>query len=148
MDKHLQKASKHLAKGDQAFQKGKFKAALKSYREAQAIIPEDALVYEKLIQAHEQLKDEWNDTDFAESLAWTMKKQEIENPRLKIVHARLTPEWPEVSKSVKALLQAEGEAAETTAIEAVLNHGEFGMYALIDALLAFKGIRRVPPAKT
>ena len=72
--------------------KKKFDKALKYYRESQALSPGNIPIYDKLIQAHEKTGRKWTKTDFALSLEWTMKKQELENPALKKIHERLDPD--------------------------------------------------------
>lgn len=136
------KLEKLIQKGDKAANKGKHKKALKHYRKAQELDPEHIPVYDRLIETHKKIEREWTDEDFALSLAWTMQKQELEDPRLKLIHAKLEPEWKEVSTLIQKMLSAEDEESETAAIEQISSYGNDALYPLIDALLMFKEIGR------
>lgn len=100
MKKKKTKAETAEEKGDKAYAKKKYARALGHYRKAQKSNPGNAAIYEKLVNAHRQKPGEWTEADFAESLEWTMKKQELENPSLKKVHERLDPD-----KAKAALLE-------------------------------------------
>lgn len=141
----LKKSTKAQAteqKGDRFFQKGKFKKALQSYRMVQKENPDYLPVYDKLIETHQKTKEEWTDGDFSESLFWTMKKQELENPGLKRLHARLEPEWIEISKLIQQMMQAGDENEETALVEKIVGHGTKALYPLIEFLLSFKKLGR------
>ncbi len=131
-----------IIKGDKYFNSKKFKKALDSYTRANELDPDNQKVYDKMIAAHLELKDDWNDEDLAISLTWTMKKQELENPALKRIHARMTPEWESINGLVKQLLLAKDENEETRLIGQITNHGEAALYPLLEFVL---GIKKVTP---
>lgn len=129
---------KYLQKGDSAFDKGKFKAALKYYEKALDINSENISLYAKLIQTHQSLNQDWTEEDFAISLAWSMKKQELEDPKFKRIHAQLEPESQEVTKLIQQMILAKNETLETSLIEKIISFQEQALYPLVEALLTYK----------
>ncbi len=127
------KVQKLEAAGDALAAKGDYKKALKKYRQAVKDEPDRPGLYDKLIEAHEKAKPSWEKKDFVESLSWTMKKQEIEEPAIKQVHAKLTPEWKKaVDVAVKLMNAPEGDEAKLT--EELVSMGEIGTRVLIELL--------------
>jgi len=131
-----------IAKGDKQFKSKKYKKALDYYSRANEIDPDNQAVYDKMITAHLQLKEDWDDEDLAMSLTWTMKKQELENPALKRVHARMTPEWEHINTLIKQLLLAKDEGEETKLLSQIIDHGEQAVYPLLEFLM---GIKKITP---
>lgn len=139
-----QTPQKLVEKGDKYFTQKKYKKALEKYQRANELDPDNKSVYEKMIAAHLEVKDEWTDLDFANSVSWTMKKQELENPSLKRIHARMTPEWDEINSLIKTLLLAGNEEDESQTINHILSHGEKALYPLLEFVL---GIKKINPLK-
>lgn len=75
--------------------------------------------------------------EFVKSVDKVMQKQERENPSLKQVHARLSPEWNRVSQKIAKLLspQQKEESIEKLREEIVVE-GEIATRVLIDLLLS------------
>ena len=132
------KAQKILEKGDNYFAKGKYASALKEYKKARELEPENPAIYKKLIESHQKREGIWKENDFVESLEWTMKLQELENSDLKRVHARLAPEWKEISGLIQELLVTQDENLENVFVDKINKFGEKAIYPLLDALLFFK----------
>ncbi|MBU4484248.1 hypothetical protein KKA47_02375 [bacterium] len=132
------KAKKLEAKGDNLFNKGKHKRALKKYKKALKYNSECSSLYEKLIQAQDQVGGEWGKEEFSESLDWLMKKQEIENPNLKQVHERLTPEWELVSDLIIKLINVKNMEDQDKLIRKIRDFGEAAVQPLIDFILSMK----------
>ncbi|MFH0799688.1 MAG: hypothetical protein V2A66_05860, partial [Pseudomonadota bacterium] len=84
------KAARHESKGDSHLADGKPKRAIEEYKKALAVDPERRYIYDKLVDAMDRLPGEWGLKEFAESVSLTMKKQELENPPIKQVHAKLS----------------------------------------------------------
>jgi tetratricopeptide (TPR) repeat protein len=131
------KSAKLEAKGDKLVNKGKYQRAIKKYKKALKYNDENAALYEKLISTKDQISGDWDKKEFSESLDWLMKKQEIENPRLKHVHDRLTPEWETVSKLIAELLDSKPDD-EDKIISKIRDYRETAVQPLIDFILSLK----------
>ena len=129
------KAAKHEAKGDRLLAKGKLTKALKHYRRALEFDPERTAIYDKLIQTRDGIDGDWNVDDFAESMSWVMDKQEIDNPSIRQVHARLTPEWEKASGLAMAAIIEEDEVARGKKVEELVGMGNIATRVLIDILM-------------
>lgn len=127
-----------IDKGDKELKKGKPEKALKHYREAQKLNPEEVSVYDKLIESLNQSSSEWTKAEFAESLQWTMKKQELEDPRFKRVHASLEPEWQKITTLIKNMLGEKDKKKETEIVEKIVAFETTALYPLVETLLSFK----------
>lgn len=136
--KKTSKAKKHEEKGDNLIIKKKIASALKEYQKALEIDPNLEGIYDKLIAAKDMLGHEWNMEDFAESVSWVMKKQEKDNPLIKQIHARLTPEWKKATKLAMNILAAEDENETGKLIEELVLMGDIATRALVGILLDFK----------
>ena len=132
------KARKHESKGDAHFEKGKFLKALKEYRKAQELDPELPGIYENLTDSHDKSGADWEMGDFAESVSWTMARQAQENPPIKQVHAKLSPEWKGASELVFKILAAPDEVDTGPDVERLVGMGEIASRALIEILLGLK----------
>jgi hypothetical protein len=136
------KAQTAEKKGDAHAQKGAHKKAVEHYKKAVEQTPDNLSLYDKLISSHKQIEAEWTDEDFTLSLEWTMKKQELENPGIKRIHARLSEEGREISKIVGQLMQAPNDDLEAQAMERIAAYGTKAVYPLLDVILTFKEIQK------
>lgn len=132
------KADKLIAKGDKLATKGKFKRALKKYKKAKNYDPERADLYDKLVDAHDKATKEWKAKDVADSVGWVMEKQEKENPAIKHLHERLSPEWTQVLEKIRVLIMCDNEDEESKIIEEITAFGEDAVYPLIYTILQIK----------
>lgn len=132
------KADKLEAAGDKLAGKGDLKKALKKYREAAKEDPSRAGLYDKLVDCLERSKTEWKEADFVESLSWTMKKQELEEPQIRQLHAKLTPEWKKVTELAVNALNAPDERAFSKCSEELVANGEIATRVLIELLRMIK----------
>lgn len=144
MPKKKKTATHHVSQGDTHRDQKKYKKALSSYETALKIDPKQASIYDRLIETHQMLDHQWTDEDFTKSLEWTMKKQELENPQIKRIHAKLAPEWKKIIELIERLLQSLDETADTVIIERIASYGERAVYPLIEALLSIKNKRQEP----
>ena len=83
-------------------------------------------------------KKNWKLKDFVESVDEVMQQQEKENPALRQVHARLSPEWNRVSEKISHLLMLNDAAAIDALRETIVKEGEIATRVLIDLLLTIK----------
>ena len=88
-------------------------------------------------------KKEWGLKEFVKSVDTVMQKQEKENPALKQVHARLSPEWQRVSDKISKLLVLQEEKAIENLLEEIVGEGEIATRVLIDLLLTI--MQKAPP---
>jgi hypothetical protein len=135
-----EKSLKHELDGDRHRAKKNHKKALAAYRKALDLDEARAALYDKLIDALNEMSDEWTEADFADSVSWAMKRQELLDPAFKRVNARSTPEYRETSSLVRKLLTAKSRAEETELVEAIADYGQAAVYPLIDFLMTFKEI--------
>lgn len=73
--------------------------------------------------------------EFVKSVDAVMQTQEKENPEIKQVHARLSPEWNRVSEKIALLLSTQEEEAIGQLREEIAQEGEIAARVLIDFLL-------------
>ncbi|MBT3182789.1 MAG: hypothetical protein HN337_09840 [Deltaproteobacteria bacterium] len=131
------KAAALEAKGDKLLAKGKPKRALKKFKKALQMDPGRTAIYDKLMKTRDILPDDWEMEDFVESVDWLMKKQEIEEPAIKQIHAKLSPEWEEAKKLVWSIMASNEERAKMLT-EELVKMGEIGTRAAINTILEFK----------
>ncbi len=136
------KFQSHVDKGDKHASKNKFDKALKEYKKAKDLDPENKEIYSKLVDTHKKATIEWNETDFTESLEWTMKLQELENPKMKRLHAQMTPEWKRINGLIRLLLETKEEAEETDFVEKISAYGKEAVYPLVEFILQFKRLNK------
>lgn len=129
-----------VAKGDEYMRKGKPKKALKKYMDAKVLSPDNADIYDRLIKAHEASTKEWDIEDFAKSVSWLMTKQEIEHPKIKMLHERMTPEWKDITDHIAKLITA-SEEDEESLISKICAYGEKAVMPLIEFILYLKNIK-------
>jgi tetratricopeptide (TPR) repeat protein len=141
------KARKLEQRGDQLFQKDKFEKALHQYRESAKFDPDRPEIYQKLATTLEKTGREWTQEDFEESMGWTMRQQELENPDIKWVHQKFTPEYQAVQKLVQQLMLLENPEAEQPIISQILSFEDKAALPVLDFLLAMKNLahRDAPP---
>lgn len=137
------KAKRHESKGDKLISKGKINEALKEYKKSLNALPTPEIL-DKLTDAKHSIKGEWKKDDFAESLFWTMQKQELIHPPIKQVHARLTPEWKKATKYAMQMLFTDDEKSRSDIIEKLVQMGEIATRALIGVLLDLKSATMQP----
>lgn len=130
-------------KGDKALSKNKNRKALQFYDQALEYDDQRLELYDKIISTHKLFEDEWEESDFAYNLALTMKKQEVEDPTFKRLHARHEPEYKDVAVLIKDLLEAKEAGTETEAIEKIREYEGHAVYPLIDAILGFKEFGKI-----
>lgn len=80
----------------------------------------------------------WTLTDFVTSVDQAMQTQAREHPAVRQTHARLSPEWKEVSTLALQLLAAHDTAERTRLTEALVAQGEYATRVLIELLLGLK----------
>jgi len=135
------KARKFESKGDKLAGKGKFKDAVAEYRKSAGYDSNRVEIYDKLIETQNLIKEEdWHEEDFADSMTWTMRRQELLNPRLRLVHETFSVEYREVTRLVQTLMAAAGEDQENDIIDAILAYGERANLPLIHFMLSIKSM--------
>lgn len=81
---------------------------------------------------------EWDLEDFAETVSWTMEKQAQENPAIRQVHAKLSPEWKKAYELALRILSDPAETIKSEDVEELVGMGEVATRALIGILLDIK----------
>ncbi len=130
------RAQKLEAKGDEYAQKEKWEKALKAYQSSLEMTPDNLPLYDKMIEIKMRGKAEWSEKDFSESLEWTMKKQELENPALKAVHETLSPEYLQIRELIFQILETPPELREPL-IQKMNQFEKSALRPLLDVLLNF-----------
>lgn len=131
--------------GHRLLKQKKWGEAYAQLHEAIEADPTRTHLYDTLIHTLNNMKEDWTEEHFAHSVHWQMKKQEIENPALKLVHARSEPEFAKVMECIKQMLSAKSAANETECIEKIIAFGTDALYPLVDMLLAFKQAGKKQP---
>ncbi len=137
---NARKVDKLVAEGDRYVTKGKHAKALKNYMKAQELDPAREELNAKIIETHEKtLGDKtWDLGDFADHVGMVMQQQEKGHPALKQVHAKLTPEWRDVTELIGRLLMQDDDAATAALTEELVAKGEIATRALIDIIVQMK----------
>lgn len=131
--KKADKALKFEAEADKLASKGKYKQAIKKYEKALKHDPDRSGIYDKLVSVRDKMPGEWEVSDFIESVSWTMKKQELDEPIMRQVHAKLSPEWQKASDlALKVLIASEDDKDLPKLIEELVGLGELGTRVLIE----------------
>lgn len=99
-------------------------------------VKESAKAYQR--EAAKREKKDWEMGDFVESVDEVMQKQEKENPDIKHLHARLSPEWKQVSEKISQFLTSESEEAASKIREEIIAHGDIATRVLLDFLMSIK----------
>lgn len=139
-DKNRKKIDKLIAEGDELASKGRFDKAMKKFRKAHELDPDHEGLYDKLIEIHGKAvgEEKWDMKDFAEHIDLVMHKQEHDYPPIKQVHAKLSPEWKQVSDLVIRILDEDDDQKAGPLIEDLVSKGEIATRALIDLLRVMK----------
>jgi hypothetical protein len=139
-DKQKKKVEKLISEGDEHSMSGKFSKALKKYRMAHELDPDREDLADKLMEMHDKAlgESEWELEDFAEHVGLAMEKQEREHPPIKQTHAKLTPEFKDVSNLILKILQEDDDEKAGPMIEDLVARGEIATRALIDLLRSMK----------
>jgi len=132
------KATRLEAKGDRLLAREKLKGALKKYKKALDYDPSRKGIYDKLMETRDKLPGDWEMSDFVESVDWAMKKQEQENPPIRQLHAKLSPDWDKAHELAFKLMSTASEENTRTMTEELVAMGEIGTRAAIDILLELK----------
>lgn len=145
-DSHITKARKLEDKGDLYKSRNKHQKAFAAYQKALDLDDTRLELYDKLIKLHEEYNDNWTEDDFAYNLHLTMKKQEVVNPIFRRINARQDPEFKEVRRLIKKMLDAKTDEEETKFVEEIVAYEFDALYPLIDFILSFKelGKRKDP----
>lgn len=125
-------------KGDKFFQNEKFERALEFYRKSQKWNPERPEIYRKLNSTLEKIDREWSQEDFEESLSWTMRQQELENPELKWVYQKFSVEYQNIHKLLRQLMLINNPEEEQKILVQILEYEEKAALPLLDFLLSMK----------
>lgn len=80
----------------------------------------------------------WTVNEFVDNVWKTMEDQAERNKALKMVHAKLEPEWNKVVQTVSQMLEATGEPEVTRYTEEICRYGEHAVRPLIDIILRLK----------
>ena len=132
------KALKYEKKGDKLLGKGKVRPALEAYQISETHYPEREEIYNKLIETLNSIEDEWSEEDFSLSMHWTMRLQEVQNPKIKRVHEQFSLEFQRVQKLVQQLLVTNDEASEEALIDQILSYGERATLPLLHFITSLK----------
>ncbi len=144
----LKKALKFEEKGDKLVKKGKFREALAEFRKSEGLNPNRIEIYRKLIETLNRFEHEWKEEDFSNSMIWTMRRQELENPQIKWVHETFTLEYKEVQQLVQRLMVALDQKVEDGLIEKILTYGERATLPMLHFLLSIKALASQPPSES
>lgn len=139
------KAAKHESKGDKLLEKGKLDKALAQYRKALEMDPDLPGIFDKLIKVRDELGDEWELKDFAESVSWTMEKQAQDHPPIRQVHAMLSPEWKTAMELALRILGSPRDEPKGEDVEELVGMGDVATRVLLAILFDLK---RTSKAKT
>lgn len=134
------KAKEHESKGDEFAGEGRFKDAVAEYRKSESF-DSRIEIYDKLIETQNRIQEEeWREEDFADSMSWTMRRQELLNPRLRLVHETFSVEYREVSRLIQSLMAAGSEDQENDLIDSILAYGPKASLPLIHFMLSIKSM--------
>lgn len=129
------KATKLEKDGDKLAAKGKHKKALIKYRKALECDPDRPALYDKMVEMLDKKTDDWKLDDFVDSVSWTMKKQELSEPAIRQVHAKLSPEWKKASDlALKIILAQDDDESLPNLIEELVTCGDTGTMVLIEMM--------------
>jgi len=132
------KALKLEKKGDLLFNKGKFQKALKKYQKSESLNPDRPEIYKKLTETFNQMDVDWTEEDFNESMTWTIRQQELENPEVRQVYEKFSTEYQAVTKLVQQLMVSPDSNTETKLKDKILTFDKEALLPLLDFLLSIK----------
>ncbi|PIU57061.1 MAG: hypothetical protein COS89_05270 [Deltaproteobacteria bacterium CG07_land_8_20_14_0_80_38_7] len=135
LDKDKKKAEQLELAGDELALKNKFEKALKKYKKALEKTPDNTSLYNKLISTKDKIEKNWGMDDFVESVSWAMEKQEIEDPAIKQLHIKLSPNWDKATKLALKIITIDDKDKDfSKLIEEYILLGNVGTLVLIDIL--------------
>jgi len=135
LDKDKKKAEQLEHAGDELALKNKFEKALKKYKKALEKTPDNTSLYNKLISTKDKIEKNWGMDDFVESVSWAMEKQEIEDPAIKQLHIKLSPNWDKATKLALKIITIDDKDKDfSKLIEEYILLGNVGTLVLIDIL--------------
>jgi hypothetical protein len=80
----------------------------------------------------------WTMSDFVDSVWSIMEGQARENKALKMLHAKLSPEWNNIIQKITTLLEAKDEKEIIEYTEEICNFGKDAVRPLIETILKLK----------
>ncbi len=83
-------------------------------------------------------KNDFTVNDFVDDVWKVMEDQVEQNKMLKMVHAKLTPEWDDITGLIIKMLEAKEETETISLITEIGAYGETAVWPLIDTLLKMK----------
>jgi|SRR3989338_327166 len=83
-------------------------------------------------------KEDWELKDFIQAVDQVMNEQEKKYPPIRQVHARLTPEWKEISHQIAIFLSSKDEDGQKLLLEKIVDKGPIATRVLLDLLLSLK----------
>jgi len=133
-EENKQKALELESKGDELKAEGRFEEAFNHYKEALSFSPDSPILYQKLAELKPQVTQKWEEEDFSESLVWTMKQQELENPALAELHEKLSGEYQQIKQLVAQMLLSPDEVRPMI-LNKIKSFGEKAVLPLLHTLL-------------
>jgi tetratricopeptide (TPR) repeat protein len=132
------KAVRLEKKGDLLLIKGKHEKALKKFRKALEFDASRVDLHDKITRALEGIGKPWKLADFIESVGLAMQQQESENPELKHLHAKLSPEFENARHIVFQIISSKDRAESEILTIKLCELGEIGTRAAVDAIYEIK----------
>ncbi|MBF0491474.1 MAG: hypothetical protein HQM15_01680 [Deltaproteobacteria bacterium] len=137
----IQKAIVLESQGDDFRSRQNWEAAFEAYQASEEFNPNNPQIYDKLIEMKSALTQEWKEADFTQTLSWTMKKQELENPNIKNLHETLSVEYGQIKQLIAQLLLSPEEFKELL-LHKIKAHGEKAVLPLLHTLLEIDAMAR------
>ena len=94
--------------------------------------------HKKRAGAGNRRKKEWSMGDFVSSVYKVMEEQAEKNETLKMLHARLEPEWNKVTQKITELVAARGQEEITERVEEIVKFGEKAVRPLVDYIVKMR----------
>lgn len=85
-----------------------------------------------------EVPEDYDLDDLVEEITGVMEDQENQDPNLKQVHARLSPEWGKISHKVAQWLMCNDDGKRDRLREEIIGEGEIAIRVLTDLLLSLK----------
>lgn len=137
----LLKAAVLEGQGDEFKSQQKWEAAFEAYQASEEINPNNSKIYDKLIEMKAAVTPDWKEEDFTQTLSWTMKKQELENPNIKNLHETLSVEYGQIKQLIAQLLLSPEELKDVV-LNKIKAHGEKAVLPLLHTLLEIDAMAR------
>ena len=132
------KVKKLVSKGNKLKSQKKYTQALETFEEALQYDSENPEILDKLIETRELSDQDWDLEDFTKQLSWTMKRQELDNPRISRLHEKLSPEFEKITKLILDFARADNEEDEEKLIDAIIAYGRTALVPLIEFIRLLK----------